>query len=171
LALLCIDEPPTRIMLCLVAAYRWASARIAAAGMPVSFSAHWGVYCLTCVSSSEKPVVWLATKAGSYSPSPMMTWMSARASAASVPGRIRWASFACSNASLRRTSMATIHAPRRLAATMCGAVVGWLARLAPQRTMRSEWADMSSLVLTCTGPVSDMPKPPRPQQTIAGSHH
>ena len=43
------------------------------------------------------------------------------ARAASVPGRIRWVSWACSNASLRRTSMATIHAPRRLAATRCGA--------------------------------------------------
>ena len=65
--------------------------------------------------------------------------------------------------------MATMWAPRRFAATRCGAVLGWLARLAPQRMMRSELAPMSSLVLTCTGPVSDMPKPPRPQHTMAGS--
>ena len=94
-----------------------------------------------------------------------------RASAASVPGRMISTSSDCAAASVRRTSMVTTWAPRRRAVTRCGAVFGWLARLAPHSTISSAWAPMSSLVLVSSGPVRPMPKPPSPQQIMVGAHH
>src|SRR5215475_15442945 len=64
--------------------------------------------------------------------------------------------------------MVTTLAPRRRAAMMCRAVFGWLAMFAPQRTIILEFSAMSSLVLTLSAPVRPTPKPPSPQQIIAG---
>ena len=69
-----------------------------------------------------------------------MTDIIASASAASVPGRIRIISSDCAAASVSRTSIVTTWAPRRRAAARCGAVFGWLARLAPQSRTRRAWS-------------------------------
>src|SRR5215469_3338973 len=58
------------------------------------------------------------------------------ASAASVPGRMISTSSDWAAASVRRTSIVTTCAPRRRAFTRWGAVLGWLARLAPHSTIR-----------------------------------
>ncbi len=100
-----------------------------------------------------------------------MTDIIARASAASVPGRIRTTSSERPAASVSRTSIVTTWAPRRRAATRCGPVLGWLARLAPQRRTRPAWAPMSSFVFASSTPVNPRPKPPSPQQIIEGCHH
>src|SRR5215467_722252 len=64
--------------------------------------------------------------------------------------------------------MVTTLAPRRRAAMMWRAVFGWLAMFAPQRTIILELSAISSLVLTLSAPVRPTPKPPSPQQIMAG---
>ena len=105
-------------------------------------------------------------KSASASPSATITFIMASASAVSLPGRRTKASSAWAQASDWRTSMATMRAPRFFAAATWRAVLGWLARLAPQRMTRAELADMSSLVLTSKAPVRPRPKAPMPQQII-----
>ena len=72
---------------------------------------------------------------GPPGPSATMTCIIPSASAASVPGRMTSIRSAWRAVSVRRTSMATMVAPRSFAATRCGAVVGWLATLAPHMMM------------------------------------
>src|SRR5262249_47665034 len=70
--------------------------------------------------------------------------------------------------SVLRTSIVMTLAPRRRAEMMCRAVFDWLAMFAPQRTIILEFSAISSLVLTLSTPVRPTPKPPSPQQIIAG---
>ena len=97
-----------------------------------------------------------------------ITCVIASASAPSVPGRMISTSSDLAAASVLRTSIVTMCAPRRFAASKCRAVFGWLARLAAQRRMSRECSPMSSFVLVSSMPVSPSPKAPRPQQIMVG---
>ncbi len=96
-----------------------------------------------------------------------ITRIMASASAASVPGLTRITSSASAQASVLRTSIATIRAPRRLAISTCRSVWAWLTVFAPHRITRSECAPRSSLLEVSTAPVRPRPNAPNPQQTIA----
>ena len=141
------------------------------AGTPVMGAAHSGPSGRTWAAKASNPTVWRATNSASWRPSPISTDIIASASAASVPGRIKIVSSDCAHASVSRTSIVITRAPRRRAATRCGAVFGWLARLAPQSRTRRACSAMSSFVFASRTPVSPRPKPPRPQQIIDGCHH
>jgi hypothetical protein len=63
-------------------------ARIVAAVMPVSASAHSGVFCAMAAANLSNPCPYFATNSLSYSPSVTRTFIHASTSAMSVPGLI-----------------------------------------------------------------------------------
>ena len=88
--------------------------------MPVSDSAHSGVYCSTRSVSCSMPAVWSRTYAASVSPSPMITFIIASARAPSVPGRIGMYQSARFAVRCRTGSITTTFAPRRCASATNG---------------------------------------------------